>query len=195
MDTFVDSSLVLPALPARPHYDDAPFDRARRRRLAAGRPVHRRLRARRHAPDVLPLLHQGAARHGPARLRRADAERCATRARSWAPTQAHEQVARQRAGARRAGGSLRRRHGPRVPDVHRAVGPGRPVEPVGHRGHPSLAGPGVGHRPTGQGQQSRRRRAGRPEEMAARLRRATHTTIAAVSDDYEALHFNTAISS
>ncbi|MEO5985791.1 MAG: leucine--tRNA ligase [Candidatus Limnocylindria bacterium] len=34
---------------------------------------------------------------------------------------------------------------------------------------------------------------GNPEELERALRRATHATIAAVTDDYEALHFNTAI--
>ena len=34
---------------------------------------------------------------------------------------------------------------------------------------------------------------GDPEEMERALRRATHTTIAAVTEDYEAFHFNTAI--
>ena len=57
-----------------------------------------------------------------------------------------------------------------------------------------MAGPGVGHRPAGQGQQSAVDVPGDPEEMERALRRATHTTIAAVTEDYEALHFNTAIS-
>ncbi len=41
------------------------------RRVGSRRPVRRRRRARRAAPAVRPLLHQGAARHGPGRLGRA----------------------------------------------------------------------------------------------------------------------------
>ena len=42
-----------------------------RRLLAAGRPVHRRRRARDPAPALLALLHEGAARRRPGRLQRA----------------------------------------------------------------------------------------------------------------------------
>ena len=54
---------------------------------------------------------------------------------------AHEQEPRQRPGPGRAGGALRRRHRAPVPDVHGPVGPGRPVEPDGHRGRPPLPAP------------------------------------------------------
>ena len=43
---------------------EAPFDRADRRLLDAGRPVHRRRRARDPAPAVRALLRQGAGGHG-----------------------------------------------------------------------------------------------------------------------------------
>ncbi len=46
--------------------DEAPFDRADRRLLDAGRPVHRRHRARDPAPALRALLHQGAERPGAA---------------------------------------------------------------------------------------------------------------------------------
>ena len=46
----------------------APWDRASRRLLDAGRPVHRRRRARDPAPDVRALLHEGAGGHGLPRL-------------------------------------------------------------------------------------------------------------------------------
>ena len=48
-----------------------PFDREPVRQLDAGRHLHRRRRARDAAPAVRALLHQGAARHGHGRLRRA----------------------------------------------------------------------------------------------------------------------------
>ena len=44
----------------------APWDARGRRPLDAGRPVHRRRRARDPAPDVRALLHEGAGGHGPA---------------------------------------------------------------------------------------------------------------------------------
>ena len=127
------------------------------RQLDAGRPVHRRRRARRHAPAVRPLLHQGDGRQragprpravqaavqpgpDPGRGRRADVE-----------------VAGQRPGSRRAGRALRRRHGPAVPDVHGAVGPGRAVEPDRDRRRPPLPQPGLDAR-----RGPARSRAGRP---------------------------------
>ena len=57
--------LVLPALLRRPQRPGAVGPRGARA-LDAGRPVHRRRRARDPAPDVRALLHQGARGHGPA---------------------------------------------------------------------------------------------------------------------------------
>ena len=52
---------------------------ARRSTLDAGRPVHRRRRARDPAPDVRALLLQGAGGHGPAGRARAVRARCSPR--------------------------------------------------------------------------------------------------------------------
>ena len=60
--------VVLPALP-RPPQRPASVRSGRGRLLDAGRPVHRRRRARDPPPDVRALLHQGARRHGHAQRR------------------------------------------------------------------------------------------------------------------------------
>ena len=59
--------LVLPALLRRTQRSGG-LGPPRAGRVDAGRPVHRWRRARDLAPDVLALLHQGARRHGPARV-------------------------------------------------------------------------------------------------------------------------------
>ena len=89
--------------------------------LDAGRHLHRRCGARGAAPAVRPVLHQGAARHGDGRLRRA--VRCpAEPGLRDQPGQEDEQVAGQR---RQSGGpTCGVRSGRRTPDpgVRRSAG-------------------------------------------------------------------------
>ena len=90
----------------------------------AGRPVHRRGRARDPAPDVRALLHQGARRPRPPRLRRA-VQGAVHAGDGDEGRREDEQVPGQR---RLAGGdhrALRRRHRALLHPLHRAARPGR----------------------------------------------------------------------
>ena len=70
MDTFTCSSWYYMRY-TDPHNTELPFAPDQGEPLDARRPVHRRHRARYPASAVQPLLHEGAARYGHARLRRA----------------------------------------------------------------------------------------------------------------------------
>ncbi len=71
--------LVLPALHGRGQRHGAVGPRGHQP-LDAGRPVHRRRRARDPAPDVRALLREGARGHGAAGQRRSRSTRCSRRA-------------------------------------------------------------------------------------------------------------------
>ena len=80
-----------------------PFDSDQGQRVDAVQPVRRRRRARRAAPAVRPVLHQGPERHGPGRLPRAVVGPAEPGLRDQ-PGQEDEQVAGQR---RQPGGPTR----------------------------------------------------------------------------------------
>ena len=153
--------LVLVALPVAAQGRRRRSIRRPDRALDARRPVHGRRRARRDAPAVQPLLHQGAARPGPGPGARAVQAAVQPGPDPGRRRRAHEQEPRQRPGPGRAGRALRRRHGPPVPDVHGPVGPGRPVEPDRHRRRAQVPAPRLDARRSTRTAASRRPDAGR----------------------------------
>ena len=111
--------LVLPALllARLPGRAVRPRGRAR---VDAGRAVRRRRRARDPAPALQPLLHEGAARHGHGRRRRA-LRRAHEPGPGHQPGQGHEQVAGQRRRPGQGAVGVRRRRGAPVGGLRRAA--------------------------------------------------------------------------
>jgi leucyl-tRNA synthetase len=102
--------------------------------LDAGRYLHRRHRARQHAPDVHAFLPQGPARRRHHRRPRANDPTAQPGHGAGRGQREDVEEPRQRGRAGCAGGLLRGRHRARLPDVLRALGYGRALGQPGHRG-------------------------------------------------------------
>ena len=169
--------LVLPALLRRAQRRGAVGPRDRRR-LDAGRPVHRRRRARDPAPDVRALLHEGARRPRLPRLPgavRAPLHAGDGHARRREDVQVEGQH-RQPGRLRRA---LRRRRHARLHPLRRPPGRGRRLVRPGDHRHRALPGAALPRGRRGAGR--RTPAASRPRSCARRTGRSTRSRATSAS--------------
>ena len=122
--------LVLVALPLARRATTSPSTEPRGA-LVPGRPVHRRRRARRHAPALQPLLRQGARRPRASSHEREPFKRLFNQGQILGAD--GERMSKSRGNVQDPDElvqPLRRRYGAPVPHVHGALGPGRALEPA-----------------------------------------------------------------
>ena len=193
MDTFVDSSWYFLRY-CSPHDDDAPFDRAR---VDEWLPIHLYTGGSEHAVMHLMYFRFFVKALRDLGLVGIDEPTLKLRNQGQILGADHNRMSKSR-GNVQAPDELADRYGA---DTVRAflmfIGPwdqGGPWNPSGIEGIHRWLGRVWGTAQPDRGSSRAVEVPGDPEEMERALRRATHTTIAAVGEDYEALHFNTAIS-
>ena len=193
MDTFVDSSWYFLRY-CSPHDDDAPFDRAR---VDEWLPIHLYTGGSEHAVMHLMYFRFFVKALRDLGLVGIDEPTLKLRNQGQILGADHNRMSKSR-GNVQAPDELADRYGA---DTVRAflmfIGPwdqGGPWNPSGIEGIHRWLGRVWGTAQPDRGSSRVVDVPGDPEEMERALRRATHTTIAAVGEDYEALHFNTAIS-
>jgi leucyl-tRNA synthetase len=193
MDTFVDSSWYFLRY-CSPHDDDGPFDRAR---VDEWMPIHLYTGGSEHAVMHLMYFRFFVKALRDLGLIGIDEPTLKLRNQGQILGADHNRMSKSR-GNVQAPDELADRYGS---DTVRAflmfIGPwdqGGPWSPSGIEGIHRWLGRVWGTAQPDRGSSRTVDVPGDPEEMERALRRATHTTIAAVTEDYEAFHFNTAIS-